>query len=65
MIVCVSRVVTNIMRVMISSRVRWVGHVVHMGEPEESKPLGRTRSRWDEHTKIFLKYDGSRPINLA
>jgi hypothetical protein len=31
-IVCGPRVATNIRRVMILKRVRWVGRAVHMGE---------------------------------
>jgi PAS domain-containing protein len=49
---------TNIIRVIESRRMRWAGHVAHMGEerdvyrvlvgkPEGKKPLGRTRCRWE------------------
>jgi len=47
----------NIVRVIKSRRMRWAGHVVHMGEergvyrvfvgkPEGKRPLGRPRRRW-------------------
>jgi len=47
----------NIVRVIKSGRMRWAGHVAHMGEesgayrvlvgkPEGKRPLGRPRRRW-------------------
>ena len=47
----------NIVRVIKSRRMRWAGHVAHMGEergaygvlvgkPEGKRPLGRPRHRW-------------------
>ena len=47
----------NIVRVIKSRRMRWAGHVAHMGEergvyrvlvgkPEGRRPLGRPRRRW-------------------
>jgi hypothetical protein len=47
----------NIVRVIKSRRMRWAGHVAHMGEgrgvyrvlvgcPEGKRPLGRPRCRW-------------------
>ena len=55
----------NIVRVIKSRRMRWVGHVEHMGErrgvyrvlvekPEGKKPLGRTRRRWKDNIKLDL-----------
>ena len=49
----------NIVRVVKSRRMRWVGHVVCMGEgrgvhrvlvgkPEGKRPLGRPRRRWED-----------------
>ena len=46
--------------------MRWVGHVAHMGErrgirrvlvgkPEERRPLGRPRRRWDDNIKMDLQ----------
>jgi len=43
--------------------MRWVGHVVHMGEgrsvhrvlvgkPEGKRPLGRHRRRWEDNIKM-------------
>jgi hypothetical protein len=48
---------SNIVRVVKSRRMRWAGHVAHMGKdigvhrvlvgkPEEKRPLGRPRRRW-------------------
>ena len=48
----------NIVRVVKSRRMRWAGHVARMGDdrgvhkmlvgkPEEQRPLGRPRRRWD------------------
>jgi len=56
----------NIVRVVKSRRMRWAGHVAHMGEdrgvhrmlvgnPEEKKPLGRPRHRWDDDIKMDLQ----------
>ena len=49
----------NIVLVIKSRRIRWAGHVAHMGEergvyrvlvgkPEGKRPLGRRRRRWDD-----------------
>jgi len=46
-----------------SRRRRWAGHVARMGEnrgvhsvlvgkPEEKRPLGRPRRRWEDHIKM-------------
>jgi len=48
-----------------SRRMRWVGHVAHMGErrgiyrilvgkPEGKRPLGRPRRRWENNIKLDL-----------
>ena len=50
----------NYVQVIKSSRMRWAGHVVHMGErrgldrvlvgkPEGKRPLGRPRHRWEDN----------------
>jgi len=55
----------NIVRVVKSRRMRWAGHVAHMGEgrgvhrvlvgkPEGKRPLGRPRRRWEDKIKIDL-----------
>jgi len=55
----------NIVRVVKSRRMRWVGHVAHMGEgrsvrrvlvgkPEGKRPLGRSRLRWEDNIKMDL-----------
>jgi hypothetical protein len=52
----------NIVRVIKSRRMRWAGHVAHMGEgrdvyrvliarPESKRPLGRPRRRWEDNIK--------------
>ena len=51
------------MRVIKSRRMRWAGHVAHMGEervvyrvlvgkPEGKRPLGRPRRRW-----VYIRMD--------
>jgi hypothetical protein len=46
--------------------MRWAGHVARMGEgrnvyrvsvgkPEGKRPLGRTRRRWEDGIKIYLR----------
>ena len=53
----------NIVRVIASRRMRWVGHVARMGErrgvcmvlvgrPEGKRPFGRPRHRWEENIKM-------------
>ena len=60
----------NIVRVVKSRRMRWAGHVAHMGEargvhrvlvgkPEGKRPLGRPRRRWGIILRwIFRKWEG-------
>jgi len=68
----------NIVRVVISRRMRWAGHVARMGErrgayrvfvgkPEGKRPLGRPRHRWEDNIKMDLqKWDaGMDWIELA
>ena len=56
----------NIIRVIISRKIGWVGHVTHMGEKrvahkvlvgklEGKRPLGRPRSRWEDNIKMDLQ----------
>ena len=56
---------SNIVRVVKSRRMRWAGHVAHIGEdrgvhrvlvgkPEGQRPLGRPRRRWEDNIKIDL-----------
>jgi hypothetical protein len=58
----------NILRVM-KPRMRWVGHVACMGEgtgvyrvlvgkPEQKRPLGRPRHRWEDNIKMDLQEVG-------
>jgi hypothetical protein len=57
----------NIIRVIKSRRLRWVGHVARMGEesgayrilverPEGRRRLGRPRRRWEDNIKMDLQY---------
>jgi hypothetical protein len=69
----------NIVRMIKSRRMRWVGHVARMGEgrgvyrvlvgrPEGKRPLGRPRSRWEDNIKLYLReagIDGANWIRLA
>ena len=70
---------TNIIRVIKSIRMRWVGHVACMGErrgayrnllgkTEEKRPLGRPRRRWEDNIKMDLQevgWDGMDWTDLA
>jgi hypothetical protein len=53
----------NIIRVMKSRNLRWEGHVARVGKrrgayralvgkPEERRPLGRARRRWEDNIKM-------------
>jgi hypothetical protein len=69
----------NIVRVIISRRMRWAGHVARMGEgrgvyrvlvgkPEGKRPLGRPKRRWEDNIKMDLweiRIDGANWIRLA
>ena len=59
----------NIVRVIKSRRMRWAGHVAHMGEkrgmyrvlvgkPVGKKPLGRPRRRWVDNIMTDLQEVG-------
>jgi hypothetical protein len=59
----------NIIRVIKSRRMRWVGHVARMGEgkgaysvlvgrPEGRRPLGRPRRRREDNIKMDLQEMG-------
>jgi hypothetical protein len=59
----------NIVRVIKSRRMRWVGHVARMGEgrgvyrvlvgrPEGKRPLERPRRRWENNIKMDLRERG-------
>jgi hypothetical protein len=58
----------SIIRIINSSRMRWVGHVAQMGEkrnaytllvgkPEGKRPLGRRRHMWKDNIKKDLLED--------
>jgi hypothetical protein len=59
----------NIVRVIKSRRLKWVGHAGRMGErrgvygvlvgkPEGKRPLGRPRRRWEDNIKMDLRERG-------
>jgi hypothetical protein len=59
----------NIIRQIKSRRMRWAGHVPHMGEernvykvlmgkPEGKRPLGRPRHRWEDVIRLYLREIG-------
>jgi hypothetical protein len=59
----------NIIRMIISRRMRWTGHAAYMGEkgdayrslvgkPEGKRALGRRRYRWDDDIKTDLTETG-------
>jgi hypothetical protein len=56
----------NIVGVIKAKRLRWAGHVAHMGEgrsvyrvlvgkPEGKRPLGRPRCRWGDDIKLDIR----------
>ena len=56
----------NIVRVVKSRKMRWAGYVARMGEgrgvhrvlvgkPEEKRPLGRPRRRWEDNIEMDLQ----------
>ena len=59
----------NIVQVIKSRRMRWAGHVAHMGEvrgaygvlvgkPEGRRPMGRPRCRWVDNIRMDLQEVG-------
>jgi len=59
----------NIVGAIKTRRMRWVGHVARMGErrgvqrvlvgkPEDKRPLGRSRRRWEDNIKMDLQEVG-------
>jgi hypothetical protein len=69
----------NIIRVIKSRRMRWVGNVARMGEgrgayrilvgrPEGRRPLGIPRCRWEDNIKMDLQevgWEGMDWIDMA
>jgi hypothetical protein len=66
----------NIVRVIKSRRMRWVGHVVCMGEgravcrvlvgrPEGNRPLGRPRHRWEDNIELDLREIGISAVGFC
>jgi hypothetical protein len=64
----------NIIRQIKSRRMRWAGHVAHMGEgrnvytvfmgkPEGKRPVGRPRHRWEDGIRMDLKEIGCRNVD--
>jgi hypothetical protein len=64
----------SIVRVIKARRMRWAGHVARMGEvrgaynilvgrPEEMRPLGRPRRRWEDNIKMDLREIGFRDVD--
>jgi len=59
----------NIIRVIKSRRMRWIGHVAHTGErtgvyrvlvgkPERNRRLGRPRRKWEDNIKMDFQEVG-------
>jgi hypothetical protein len=59
----------NIVRVIKSRRMRWAGHVAHIGEksgvyrvlvakPERKRPFGRPMRSWEDNIKMDLREVG-------
>jgi hypothetical protein len=64
----------NIVWVMKLRRMRWAGHVAHMGErggvcrvlvekPEDTEKLGKHRCRWEDNIKMDLQEVGWRGMD--
>jgi hypothetical protein len=64
----------NIVRVIRSIRMRWVGHVERMGDsrgvyrvlvgkPKGKRPLGSPRLRWEDKIKMDLQKVGCRNMD--
>jgi hypothetical protein len=64
----------NIIRVIKSRTKRWAGHVARMeegrgayrilvGRPEERRPLGRPRRRWEDNIKMDLQEVGRESVD--
>ena len=64
----------NIIWVIKSRRMRWVGHAACMGEgrgvyrvlvgkPEGRRPPGRPKRRWEDNIKMYFQKVGSRFVN--
>jgi hypothetical protein len=65
----------SIIKVIKARRMRWAGHMVHMGEvrgaynilvgrPEGRRPLGRPRRRWEYNIKMDLREIGFGDVDL-
>jgi hypothetical protein len=69
----------NVIRMIMSRRMRWAKHVARMGakrkayrilvgKPAEKRPLGRPRSRWVDNIKMDvneIRWGGMNWIRLA
>jgi hypothetical protein len=64
----------NIVKVIKSRRIRWVGCMAHMregrnvyrvfvGRPEGRRPLGRPRHRWENNIRLDLREIGINEVN--
>jgi hypothetical protein len=64
----------NIVRVIKSRKMKWAGHVAHMGEgrgvyrvlvgrPKGRRPLGRPRCRWEDNIKMDIREIGINGAN--
>jgi hypothetical protein len=64
----------NIVRVIKSRRMRWVGYMAHMGKgrgvyrvlvrrPKGKRLLGRLRHRWEDNIKLDLRETGINGAN--
>jgi hypothetical protein len=60
---------SNIVMLIKSRRMRWLGHVAHMkhmrnayriliGKTERKRPLGRPRRRWEDNIRMDLREIG-------
>ena len=65
-IVCTAYLNTLVVRVIKSIILRWAGHIARMeevrsafkkliGKPTGKRPLGRSRRRWEDNIRMYLK----------
>jgi hypothetical protein len=57
----------NIIRVIISRRMKWAGHVARMGEMRNAYNIlfGRPRHRWEDNIIMEIEWEGVDWMHLA
>jgi hypothetical protein len=65
----------NIIRVIISKRIKWAVNVAHtrevrnrgilIGKPEGKRPLGRPKRRWEDNIRLDLREIESKGVDSS